>query len=639
MGKAKKTIYKILVGKKLKKNIVALDASQTPAGQNVSPANQQLLAQHDKQYHPNGYKPGDKCKFRDNLGLGQTPDEYDDEVDFLGDASSSIYNAVKEVNQLANNPQHQVDTTKLDAVDAILPVLSHIAKHDHQAKTYLDRANALADYRKNGFQSKIGRVTKFDASKWRNPNAAQNVTPAAKQTPGSPSTTQAPSQKGQSASNVPAGSQQLMAEEQNLLTTVSKLTAQVANCPQSLKSIFQKALTVAQSSLSDVQKKLGSLAKGVASAFRLNLGAGAMIQDGDTGDVINDKRIDDNLKPYVSMENIDALVDKAANGFQKNSAALATKYGEPDLDISNQQVFDSVEKNYSDTVKRLVTENKICTVIKAHRLIDFLNAGEYKTKYTSEAEKQENYDYAYGLPHATTKQINKSAEEAPISATLLSSDLNRMFKSTAFGVYGCIAMEWKKDGELVPCFSNCDISAPLRNEVERNNNGNDRVFNPCLVSNPSICSLASFADGSGNLDWRMADRLSATGVRSANGLMMPSHTAAIKLFRQGPLTGDAYDFDCQVNNAQMSPWKGPRGKVRHFGWNEVQMIGRGTVNQVASIYVDSQKWSDIRANDTYGATNQWTTAKDYVSDLVKSHGQVLKNNGIKLVLDGQEVQL
>lgn len=649
MGKAKKTIYKVLIGKKLGKNVVVEDAlqsnsgippgqtpasSQTQTGQILSQANQQLLAQHDKQYHPNGYKQGDKCKFRENLGLGKTPDEYDDEVDFLGDASSSLYNAVKEVNQLAKNPQYQVDTTKLDEVDALVPVLTHIAKHDHQAKTYLDRATALANYRKNGFQNKIGRVSKFDVTKWRNPHAAQNITPAAQA-----SAQPQPSQSQPPTTAIPAGAQQLKADEQNLITTVGKLNAQVANCPQALKGIFQKALGIAQQNLANVQKQLGSLASKVSSLFRLNLGKDAMIQDGDTGKVINDKRIDDGLKPYVSMDNIDALVDKATKDFQVDSAALARKYGEPDLDISNPQVFADVQKNYCDTVKRLVTENKICTVIKAHRLIDFLNAGFYQTKYTSESEKQENYDYAYGLPHSTSSQIRKSAEEAPISATLLSSDLTRMFKSTAFDVYGCIAMEWRKDGDLVPCFSNCDISAPLRNEVERDGNGNSRVFNPCLVSNPSICSLASFADGSGSLDWRMSDRLNDTGVRSANGLMMPSHTAAIKLFRQGPLQGDAFDFDCKVNNAQMSPWVSPRGKTRNFGWNEVQMIGRGNVSQVASIFIDSQKWAAIRQNDINGSTNQWATAQSYVNDLVKSHGQMLKQNGIKLVLDGQEIQL
>lgn len=654
MGKAKKTIYRILIGRKLGKPVVAFDATTpqqptTQTGQQLTPTQQQSLAQHDKIYHPNGYKQGQKCKFRDNLGLGKTPDEYDDEVDFLGDASQVLYDAVKEVNQLAKNPQYQPNQQKLDAINDYLVGLKHIAPRDAQAQQFLNRANDIAKYRQGGFKKKIGRVSKFDSTKWVRPG--QQSQTAQQSSPGTQTSNNTPSQQ----QNQTTGGQtnpstlKLQSEEQDLITTVSKLTAQVSSCPQALQGIFKKALGIAQNKLNAVQQQLKAAGAAVANAFRLNLGKNAMVQDGDTGAVINAKRKAEGLKPMVSLAHIDANVAAANQGFMQQSKMLAQKYADPGLDISNPQDFATADKNFGDTVKRLINENRICTVIKAHRLIDFLNAGVYKTKIGKGNDMDENYRHAYGLS-ATSKAAQ---DEAPISATLLSSDKDRMFESTAFDVYGVLAVEWRKDGELVPAFSNCDCAqAMICDRQYTNYNGMPRTYQPSLVSDPHICSLAAFEDGRDGTDFRMRERLPATGVKAPNGLMMPSHTAAIKLFRQGPLKGDALDFEHQVNNAQVSPYTYRHGSTpskRDFGWTEIQMLGKGTLNQVGAIHVSStrwaknaaeeKKWASVNPKHDHGTVNKWATAQAYVNDLVKSHGQMLKQNGIKLVLDGQEVQL
>lgn len=655
MAKAKKTIYRILIGRKLGSPAVAFDATtppQTQNGQSLTPRSQMLLAQHDKIYHPNGYKQGQKCKFRDTLGLGKTPDEYDDEVDFLGDASQALYDAVKEVNQLAKNPQYQVNQQKLDAIDDYMPVLKHIAPHDAQAQQFLNRANDIAKYRQSGFQKKLGNVAKFDASKWVRPTQQQAPTQASKTPPQAQQPSQQPVQPAQqnqsAAANQNTSTLKLQSEEQDLITTVSKLAAQVVNCPQALQGIFKKALGVAQNRLSAVQRQLKAAGSKVASIFRLNLGKNALVQDGDNGATINAKRQSEGLKPLISLTHIDANVAAADQGFMQQSKMLAQKYGDPGLDISNPQDFATADKNFGDTVKRLVSENRICTVIKAHRLIDFLNAGAYKTKIGQGNDMDENYRHAYGLSSTS----RAAQDEAPISATLLSSDKDRMFESTAFDVYGVLAVEWRKDGDLVPVFSNCDCAQAMKcDRLYTSYNGMPRTYQPSLVSDPHICSLAAFEDGRDGSDFRMRERLPATGVKAPNGLMMPSHTAAIKLFRQGPLKGDALDFEHQVNNAQASPYTYSYGSMpskRDFGWTEIQMLGKGFLNQVGAIHISStrwaknaaeeKKWASINPKHDHGTVNKWATAQAYVNDLVKSHGQMLKQNGIKLVLDGQEVQ-
>ena len=244
MGKAKKTIYRILIGRKLGKPVVAFDATTpqqptTQTGQQLTPAQQQSLAQHDKIYHPNGYKQGQKCKFRDNLGLGKTPDEYDDEVDFLGDASQALYDAVKEVNQIAKNPQYQPNQQKLDAINDYLVGLKHIAPRDAQAQQFLNRANDIAKYRQGGFKMKIGRVSKFDSTKWVRPGqqsqTVQQSSPGTQPSPNTPSQQRNQTTGGQTNPST----LKLQSEEQDLITTVSKLTAQVSSCPQELQGIFK----------------------------------------------------------------------------------------------------------------------------------------------------------------------------------------------------------------------------------------------------------------------------------------------------------------------------------------------------------------------------------------------------------------
>jgi hypothetical protein len=374
------------------------------------------------------------------------------------------------------------------------------------------------------------------------------------------------------------------------------------------------------------------------------------VQDGDNGVAINKKRIAAGLKPIQLLDTIDAKVKACTQNYQAATARLAATYGDPDLDISNPTDFATVQKNWAATVKRLVNESKLVTATKAHRLLNLLNAGAFKTKYVGDSLKQERYDVLFGLKRGTSAEIQASAEEAPISATLCSTDSDRMFQNKAFGPFGIIGVEWKKDSNnYALAFSNCDIGTPGDLETYGGAGGYGRNYNPTLVSDPSITALAAFDNGTDSGDFRLRRRLDKTGELTPSGKYMSSYCATLKKLRKGELKGDALDFDNVVNRADLSPWRKKGSPPRAWGWNEVLLCGKAGLGDIGAIHFNTKAWATQYANEEKqiadgvwppGESRPTQGEKDanvYIQNLVKSHGQMLKQNGIKIIVDGKEL--
>ena len=383
----------------------------------------------------------------------------------------------------------------------------------------------------------------------------------------------------------------------------------------------------------------------------LDLGKGALMQDGDDGATLNKKRVAAGLKPLQLLANIDAKVKACTQNYQAATKQLAANFNDPDLDISAQADFDTVQKNWANTIKRLVNQSAVVTATKAHRLLQMLNAGGFKTKYASDSLKQERYDTLFGLKHGTSQEIQESADEAPLSATLCSTDSNRMFQNKAFGTFGIIGVEWKKDSSnYAMAFANCDIGTPGDLESNGGAGGYGRSFNPTLVSDPSITALAAFDNGTDSGDFRLARRLSKTGELTPSGKYMSSYCAAIKKLRKGEIQGDALDFDIAVNRANMSPWRKKGSPPRAFGWNEVLLCGKAEIGDIGALHFNTKAWADQYAEEEKRiASGIWPSGESrptqgekdanvYIQNLVKSHGAMLKQRGIKVVVDGKEMQ-
>lgn len=381
------------------------------------------------------------------------------------------------------------------------------------------------------------------------------------------------------------------------------------------------------------------------------MGKGALMQDGDDGATLNKKRVAAGLKPLQLLANIDAKVKACTQNYQAATKQLAANFNDPDLDISSKADFDTVQKNWANTIKRLVNQSAVVTATKAHRLLQMLNAGGFKTKYASDSLKQERYDTLFGIKHGTSQEIQESADEAPLSATLCSTDSNRMFQNKAFGTFGIIGVEWKKDSSnYAMAFANCDIGTPGDLESNGGAGGYGRSFNPTLVSDPSITALAAFDNGTDSGDFRLARRLSKTGELTPSGKYMSSYCAAIKKLRKGEIQGDALDFDIAVNRADMSPWRKKGSPPRAFGWNEVLLCGKAEIGDIGALHFNTKAWADQYAEEEKRiASGIWPSGESrptqgekdanvYIQNLVKSHGAMLKQRGIKIVVDGKEMQ-
>lgn len=387
------------------------------------------------------------------------------------------------------------------------------------------------------------------------------------------------------------------------------------------------------------QKKQSAPAPKIANFMNGN----TMVTDGADGATINAARQAAGLPQLKALDNIDALVSAAASGFKSQSSKLATMAGDAALKCSTQKEFDIANKNFAETVKNMVNNGRICTVMKPHRLMELLTSGKFRNKYDTDNERQEQMSVAFGIPEGSSD----GAEQSSFSGTCLSRDVNRMFQSQAFNVYGLVAVEWKKDGNLVPCFSSSDAGEPLREEYNHQNR-RARRFTPSLVSNPSIVSLPAFE----NNGYRMRQLMDPNLVQNPLGEVTPSgmritpQAAAIKLFKNGPLQGDALDFDNAVNQANQSPIVYNGGQKRYTGWNEMMMLGHGTTDQIKALHINSAKWQEAIKNAASMSSNNartspingtWSDAKSFVDDLVKAHGPALQQMGIQLVLDGQDV--
>lgn len=638
---------------------LGLDAAQPT---NLTPQMTKTLADHDKRFHPKGWKPGDTCKFRDNINLGNEASEYDDEVDYLKAAAEHIRTAAKHVNRSISNPSYTYNQADLDIVDDLNDVVSDIGKRDTQAKELAERIAEIQAFRKGGASAlangKVGYTRHYHASQWQRP---QTATPAAPATPAQSQATsqQQPTSQPSSnlqgskggASTVPLTAQQqtdLRTKEANARATIQVLTSQMKSAPQQLKSVFKAAMAAAKKDLSDAQAEMRKNGMSVNSTAVLDLGKGALMEDGDTGKVLNQRRKADGLPELQSLGAIDGIVASCQANFQKQSKKLAAYFGEPELDISKKADFDTVQENWADTVKRLFNESAVVTATKAHRLLDILNSGGFQTKYKGDSLKQERFDTLLGMKHGTATEVKASEAEAPLSATLCSTDSNRMFQNKAFGTFGILGIEWKKDSNnYAMAFSNCDIGTPGDMEAD-GATGYGRTFNPSLASNPSITSLAAFDNGIASNDFRLRDRIAATGYMTPSGHYMSSYCNAIKLLRKGAIPGDALDFDNAVNNASKSPFAKPGKAPRAFGWNEVLLLGKAGIGDIGALHFNTQAWTNQYnkeeaeiANGTWRAGESRPTqgepnARNYIANLIKTHGAMLKQHGIKVIVDGQE---
>lgn len=353
-----------------------------------------------------------------------------------------------------------------------------------------------------------------------------------------------------------------------------------------------------------------------------------LIADGDDAGKINAALKAKIGHGYVSLENgLDAIIKQRETNMIAASKALAQRTGDPDFDISSPSALQTVQKNWKGTVQKLYKENKLCNVMKPHRFLQFLTSGVFKTKYNSNADRQERLKYSYGVP-----QGDPHGEDQGVFSTTLLSPKN-MFNSTAFGVYGAIAVEWNKNSDLVPCFSSCDYAAAATQSMYGNKNGARDVYNPSLVSAPSICSLGAFEDG-----FRTTNRLQQAGhgVTLPSGVKVSEQAYALKRLRQGELPTDAWEFDKTVNGADKKSNNG-----RSFGWNEVQMIGQGTTGKVKAIHIDSNKWKECAAMSPASVGNgQFADANAFVSVLAdknQPYFSELQKNGIQIILDGKNV--
>lgn len=356
-------------------------------------------------------------------------------------------------------------------------------------------------------------------------------------------------------------------------------------------------------------------AKKVATDTKVVFGKSTTVLDGYTGKDINKAREAAGLAPLEALKHIDNKVKAKTENFRLATKKLAEEYGDPELDISDPKVFEAVQRNWAETVKAIANEGQFCSFCEPYDVLGFLSDGHYRTHLR--AGRLANLAHCYGT-------ARDHADEAAISSVIRPSDPVRKFETRCCDRFGPLCIEWRKDGNLVPCFSNCDADEPANQDRHR---VGGQVYNTSLISNPSICSLAAFCQG--------LDAITeAIGHVSPIGKPESSWMNAIKILRKGPIRGDAKDFEMAVNGEDK--WR--HGLVL-YGWNEAPLLGHGTVKDVAGIHFNTKKWESMRSSAFSHGTEDYASAKDFVEALKKSRGPVLKENGIKVFLDGNEMPL
>ena len=353
----------------------------------------------------------------------------------------------------------------------------------------------------------------------------------------------------------------------------------------------------------------------VATETKLVLGKSTTVLDGYTGKDINKAREAAGLAPLEALKHIDNKVKTKTENFRLATKKMAEEYGDPELDISDPEVFATVQKNWAETVKSIANEGQFCSFCEPSDVLAFLLDGHYRTHLSH--GRLANLSHCYGT-------AKSHSDEAAISSILCPSDSDRKFGTHCCDRFGPLCIEWRKDGNLVPCFSNCDADEPANQDRAK---GGDYVYNTSLLSNPSICSLAAFCKG-------LPSIIDATGYTSPTGKKETSWMNALKILRRGPIKGDAKDFDTIVNGEDK--WK---PGLDLYGWNEAPLLGHGTTKDVGAIHLNSKKWESMRSSAWSHGSKSYATARDFVESLKKSRGSILKENGIKIILDGAEVPL
>ena len=353
----------------------------------------------------------------------------------------------------------------------------------------------------------------------------------------------------------------------------------------------------------------------VATETKLVLGKSTTVLDGYTGKDINKARVAAGLAPLEALKHIDTKVKTKTENFRLATKKMAEEYGDPELDISDPEVFETVQKNWAETVKSIANEGQFCSFCEPNDVLSFLLDGHYRTHLSR--GRLANLSHCYGTSKA-------HSDEAAISSILCPSDSDRKFGTHCCDRFGPLCIEWRKDGNLVPCFSNCDADEPANQDRAK---GGDYVYNTSLISNPSICSLAAFCKGLDSIK-------DATGYTSPTGKKETSWMNALKVLRKGPIKGDAKDFDTIVNGEDK--WK---PGLDLYGWNEAPLLGHGTTKDVGAIHLNSKKWESMRSSAWSHGSKSYATARDFVEALKKIRGSILKENGIKIILDGAEVPL
>lgn len=353
-------------------------------------------------------------------------------------------------------------------------------------------------------------------------------------------------------------------------------------------------------------------AKKTTTDTKLDLGSKTVL-DGDTGIDINKRRASEGKEPLEALKHIDRKVKNRTENYRMQTKALADSLGDPELDISDPEVFATVQKNWAETLKRIANEGQFCSFCEPNDLIAFISDGHYKTKLGHGC--MANLSHAYGI-------ARKDESEAAISSILCPKDSDRKFSTKCADRFGPLCIEWKKDGNLVPCFSACDADEPANQD--RTRSAEEQVWNTTLFSNPSICSLPIFCKGDPSI-------IKECGFKSPTGAPETSWQNAIKLLRKGPIKGDAKDFDEAVNGG--SKWK---PGLQLFGWNESPLLGHGTTGDVAAIHFNSKKFSEMKGSAWSHGTDAYSDATECINSIVKRCGAALKDKGIKIILDGKE---
>lgn len=596
-----------------------------------------------------------------------------DAVGLLADASKAITGAAKSINRHIDRGDFRAGGHRVDAALKYIPMLEAMGKDTRlpemfrtRAGELLNRTNQLKESREDGYKSRITPVPYFEEEPFRKAfeekmaadKKAEEEAEAARRAEAERletifgGTSEGAYKEAAAAKESADYLTKILSDAKGVSPS---LTSAIKGMADKELSAFEEAKKIgddrkakedakrakaeeetAATSTSEPEtaapvettetppvekpKTTKSKAKKAKGAYptdtKLDIGS-SLVADGDTGKDINKKRVEQGLPELVALKHIDTKVKNRTENFRLMSKKLAEEYGDPELDISDPEVFDAVNRNFAETIKRISNEGQFGSFLEPSHITQFLNEGKYRVSWGG--HRAANLAYAYGI-------ARKDWDEAAISTILLPGSDERAFDTKCSDRFGAAFIEWDKQSDLVPCFSSCDADEPANQA--RAHSSSEQAFNPTLVSNPTIASLPAFTRGD-------ADITEATGYDTPSGKKMPTWVNTIKLLRKGPLdVKDAKDFNNIVNGE--NKWK---DGLMLFGWNEAPLLGSGTPKKVRAIHISSRMWDKLRKGSWTHGTTAFATAKDYVESLKTSHGAKLKENNIKIILDGKEVEV